>query len=41
MALGLHDKIASVRHLIAKEIEEEAKKEARVANKRIESGWFM
>ena len=41
MALGLHDKIASVRHLIAKEIEEEAKKEAWVANKKVESGRFM
>ena len=40
-ALGLHDKIASVRHAIAKEIEEEAKKEAQVSNKRIESGGFM
>lgn len=40
-ALGLHDKIDSIRHLIAKEIEEEAKKEAQVSNKRIESGWFM
>jgi hypothetical protein len=41
MALGLHDKIASVRHLISKDIEEESKKEARASNKRIESGWFM
>jgi len=41
MALGLQDKIASVRHLISKDIEEEAKKEARASNKRIESGWFM
>jgi len=40
-ALGLPDKIASVRHLIAKEIEEEAKKEAQASNKRIEPGWFM
>jgi hypothetical protein len=41
MALGLCDKIASVRDLIAREIEEEAKKEAHLRNKRIESGWFM
>jgi hypothetical protein len=27
--------------LIAREIEEEAKKEAHLRNKRIESGWFM
>jgi len=40
-ALGLPDKIASIRHVIAKEIEEEAKKEAQLSNKRIESGWFM
>jgi len=40
-ALGLSDKIASVRELIAREIEEEAKKEAHLRNKRIESGWFM
>ena len=40
-ALGLCDKISSVRHLIAREIEEEAKKEAHLRNKRIESGWFM
>jgi hypothetical protein len=41
MALGLCDKIASVRYLISKEIEEEAKREAHLRNKRIESGWFM
>jgi hypothetical protein len=40
-ALGLSDKIASVRHLIAKDIEEEAKRVAHLRNKRIESGWFM
>ncbi len=41
MALGLCDKIASIRYLIAKEIEEEAKKEAKVTNKRLQSGRFM
>jgi len=41
MALGLCDKISSIRHLIAKEIEDEAKKEAHLRNKRVESGWFM
>jgi hypothetical protein len=41
MALGLCDKISSVRYLISKEIEEEAKREAHLRNKRIESGWFM
>ena len=40
-ALGLSDKIASVRHLIAKDIEEEAKRVAHLRNKRIESGGFM